>query len=875
MSTAIQPRQADGSDRVAYDFAIGGMTCASCAARIEKKIAKLPGASAAVNLPLETAHVTGPPSLSAAAIIKAVESAGYTARPLPNQSSPGDSSKGVDDAAPRPGTTSGPSSVGSGDDQSPTVPAPRNTGLRQTPTRVPSAGEREGATGSMGTRTAMEPGSPGAAAGSALAMGGMGDGGSMEPMGGMDSMDAMDAMDVATAPGQDRDQVLRQRLIVGAILAVPVLVLSMVPALQFPGWQWLVAPLATVVAVWCAWPFHAAALRAVRHLTSTMDTLVSVGVIASTLWSWWALVFGGAGEIGMRMHFTLIPSQAAGRHGMPELYFESAAVITVFLLAGKLMEFKSKKRAGNALRDLLDMGAKEVTLVEGPPDARTERTVPISQLRVGQEFRVRPGQKIATDGVVTEGDSAVDTSLLTGEAAPVDVGPGDSVTGATINASGSLIVRATAVGAQTRLAAIGRLVAAAQTGKAPIQRLADRISAWFVPIVLLVALATLVGWLLAGAGTEAAFMSASAVLIIACPCALGLATPTAILVGTGRGARMGILIKGPEVLESTRRITTIVLDKTGTVTEGKMHLVEVLAPRVDGRATARPTALAVAGAVETPSEHPIAVAVAAAARAAGTIPELTGFASEPGGGASGTVALPGAQPSLAAVGKPSYLRSLDLAIAPEVEEAYEAGAESGGTAVLVGWTGEARAVLLLRDEPKADAASGIGQLKALGVRPWLVTGDSKGAALVAARQVGIAAEDVRAQVPPEGKVKVVRGLQAAGQVVAMVGDGVNDAAAIAAADLGLAMGSGTDVANHAADITLMRNQVTAIPAAIRLSRATLRVIKQNLFWAFAYNVAMVPLAVAGLASPMLAGAAMAFSSVIVVGNSLRLNRVKI
>jgi Cu+-exporting ATPase len=706
-------------------------------------------------------------------------------------------------------------------------------------------------------------------------MGDMGDMGAVDgaaSMGGADAGDPMDAMDVATPVGRDRDQVLRQRLIVGAILAAPVLALSMIPAIQFPAWQWVVAPAASVVAVWCAWPFHAAAWRAAKHLSSTMDTLVSLGVIVATAWSWWALLFGGAGEIGMRMEFTLFPSQAIGRHGMPELYFESAAVITVFLLAGKLMELRSKKRAGNALRDLLEMGAKEVTLVEGPPTARAERTVPIGELRAGQLFRVRPGQKIATDGVVVEGDSAVDASLLTGESAPVDVHPGDQVTGATINAAGSLIVQATAVGEDTRLASIGRLVAAAQTGKAPIQRLADRISSWFVPVVLVLALGTLITWLALGAGPQAAFMSASAVLIIACPCALGLATPTAILVGTGRGARLGVLIKGPEVLESTRRITAIVLDKTGTVTEGKMRLVEVVTPRIEGRAAARLTALTIAGAVEAPSEHPIAVAVAAGARAAGTLPELTDFSSKAGGGASGLINLPGAGPALAAVGKPSYLIGLGMSVPTEVQDACDAAADSGGTAVLVGWEGQARAVLLLRDTPKPDAANGIVQLNALGVTPWLVTGDSKGAAWVAAKAVGIAPERVRAQVPPEGKVEAIRQLRRDGQVVAMVGDGVNDAAAIAAADLGLAMGSGTDVANHAADITLMRNQVTAIAQAIRLSRATLRVIKQNLFWAFAYNVAMLPLAALGWASPMLAGAAMAMSSVIVVSNSLRLSR---
>ncbi|MDR2373996.1 MAG: heavy metal translocating P-type ATPase [Bifidobacteriaceae bacterium] len=789
---------------VSYDFDIGGMTCASCAARIERKVGKLDGVTVTVNLPLETARVTGPPTLTSADVVKAVEAAGYTAK----------LSRPPSDAAPA-------------------VPAPSSL-----------------------------PAPSGPMAGMAGAA----------PAGPANPMADMDAMEVATPPGKDRDEILKQRLIVGAVLAAPVVALSMIPALQFPAWQWLVAPLASVVAIWCAWPFHIAAWRAARHLSSTMDTLVSLGVIVSTLWSWWALVLGGAGEIGMRMDFTFFPAAASGRHGMPELYFESAAVITVFLLAGKLMEFNSKKRAGDALRDLLSMGAKEVTVIDGPPGARAERTVPISQLRVGELFRVRPGDKIATDGVVVEGESAVDTSLLTGEPVPVDVHPGDQVTGATINASGALIVRATAVGEQTRLASIGRLVAAAQTGKAPIQRLADRISSWFVPAVLVAALATWAAWMILGAGVEAAFMAASSVLIIACPCALGLATPTAILVGTGRGARLGILIKGPQVLESTRRITAIALDKTGTVTAGKMELVEVLTPAVAGRSAPRPAALAVAGAVEAPSEHPIAVAIAARAARAGALPALTDFKSQPGGGASGQVQLPGAEPVLAAVGKPSYLTGLGLDVGGAAADAYAAAADSGGTAVLVGWDGQARAVLVLRDEPKPEAAHAIGQLKALGVRPWLVTGDSRGAAVVAAKAVGIAADDVSAQVTPEAKVKVVRRLQAESQVVAMVGDGVNDAAAIAAADLGMAMGSGTDVANNAADITLMRNQLTAVPEAIRLSRATLRVIKQNLFWAFAYNVAMLPLAMFGWASPMLAGAAMAMSSVIVVTNSLRLAR---
>jgi Cu+-exporting ATPase len=705
-----------------------------------------------------------------------------------------------------------------------------------------------------------------------------------------------------SAPTDARGTDLRRRLRVATVLTVPVLLLSMVPAWQFRGWQWLVAVLALPVATWAAWPFHRAAVRAARHGASTMDTLVSIGIVAATGWSLWALLLGGAGELGMTMTPTLWPAADDGMGGhMPELYFEVAAVVTTFLLAGRYAEHRSRRRAGDALRSLLDLGAKDVALiVTGADGRRTEQRVPVDRLGVGDEFAVRPGEKVATDGVVVTGTSAVDTSLLTGEPVPVDVGPGDEVTGATINTGGHLVVRATRVGEDTRLAQIGRLVAAAQTGKAPVQRLADRISAVFVPIVLVLAAGTLAVWLLSGASAQTAFTAAVAVLIIACPCALGLATPTALLVGTGRGAQLGVLIKGPEILEQTRAVDTVVLDKTGTVTEGRMALVGVLAPgdaatvdaggEVDGpaRTAAQRDVLRYAGAVEALAEHPIARAVAeAAARLA---PEAAGvggdgvgigtdevheFRAEAGRGVSGVVRTAHAGVGLARrvlVGRPAWLAEQGVPADADLGARFAAAEADGATAVLVAWDGAARGVLVLRDPVKDGSRRAVEDLRALGLRPVLLTGDNAGAARAVARSVGIPEADVVAEVLPADKVDVVRRLQAEGRRVAMVGDGVNDAAALATADLGLAMGTGTDVAIEAADVTLVRGDLRSAPQAVRLARRTLRVIQQNLFWAFAYNVAAIPLAALGLLNPMIAGAAMAFSSVLVVANSLRLRR---
>ncbi|MDR0366779.1 MAG: copper-translocating P-type ATPase [Bifidobacteriaceae bacterium] len=687
----------------------------------------------------------------------------------------------------------------------------------------------------------------------------------MSAMGGDPMGMDMDAMDVAVRPGQDRNQVLAKRLAVATVLALPVVAISMIGPLQFPGWQWVVAPLASVIAIWCAWPFHLAAWRAAKHGTSTMDTLVSLGIVASTAWSWWALLFGGAGQIGRRMGFSLIPAAGAAG-GQAEMYFETAAVVTVFLLAGRLIQFRSKRRTGSALNDLLRLSPAEATLVTHHDGSRQEQTVPVSQLTVGQVFLVKPGQKVATDGVVVDGRSAIDKSLLTGESQPVEVHPGSQVAGGTVNQNGALEIRATAVGQATQLAAIARLVAAAQAGKAPVQELADRISAWLVPVVGGISLVTLAGWLLAGRGLQVAFQCAAAVLIIACPCALGLATPTALAVGTGRGAQLGILIKGPEVLESTRRVDRVALDKTGTLTEGHMTLADVLIP--DG-ATSRQELLQLAAAVEADSDHPIARAITEAAPAVQA--QVSGFDSTPAGGATATVQLLSRQSTQVAVGKPSYLAALGLTVPPAIQTAYQQASQAA-TAVVAGWGGRARGIVTLTDQPKADAAQAVSQLKRMGLTPVMVTGDAPGPAQGVAAAVGIAAAEVFAGVTPAGKVDQVRRLHQAGHVVAMVGDGVNDAAAIAAADLGFAMGSGTDVANHAADITLMRNQVTAVPEAIRLSRATLRVIEQNLVWAFGYNLILVPVAATGLASPMLAGVAMGISSVLVVANALRLAR---
>ena len=825
------------------DLAVSGMTCASCVARVEKKIGKLPGASALVNLATETAQVTLTDDVDAAEIVRAVEAAGYGA-----------------------------------------------TVMRDSRVVQHAAGHD--------VEHALS-------------------GHSMAP--GHTMSDDEDT----SAPVPDRGADLRRRLVGAAVLTVPVLLLSMIPALQFDAWQWVVTVLALPVVTWAAWPFHRAAARAARHGSSTMDTLVSLGVIAASAWSLWAVLLGGAGEIGMRMEPTLIP-RAAGHTATPELYFEVAAVVTTFLLAGRYAEHRSRRRAGDALRSLLALGATDVALLEtDAAGRRTERRVPVASLQVGALFAVRPGEKVATAGVVLEGTSAVDTSLLTGEPVPVDVGPGSQVTGATVNTSGYLVVRAERVGEETMLAQIGRLVTQAQTGKAPVQRLADRISAVFVPVVIAIAFGTFAVWMLTGGGAQAAFTAAVAVLIIACPCALGLATPTALLVGTGRGAQLGILIKGPEILESTRRVDTVVLDKTGTVTEGRMRVVEVRpADGVDAAELLR-----YAGAVESRSEHPIAQAIAAAATPATTTAttattaaadttataattttaattaewnesrvttpeverndsttfhsvgegdevelEVTEFVNVAGRGVAGLVrpAHVGVELSRRVlVGRPGWLRTQGVDTSG-TDAAVEAAESDGATAVVAAWAGRARGVVVLRDPLKATSRAAVDELRALGLRPVLLTGDNEAAARVAAGQVGI--DEVLAEVLPADKVDAVRALQAQGRVVAMVGDGVNDAAALAQADLGLAMGTGTDVAMEAADITLVRGDLRSAGQAIRLSRRTLRVIKQNLFWAFAYNVAAIPLAALGLLNPMIAGAAMAFSSVLVVTNSLRLRR---
>jgi len=838
------------------DLAVEGMTCASCVARVEKRLNRVPGARATVNLALESAHVEVTPAEDGSTpdvdtLVAAVRAAGYDA-----------------------------TVTGRRDLAAATAPAGTpQTAATTTPARDEHAGHDRG--GMDPTEHALS-------------------GHSMAP--GHD----MDPDEDTSAPTDARGTDLRRRLRVAAVLTVPVLLLSMVPAWQFTGWQWLVTVLALPVATWAAWPFHRAAVRAARHGASTMDTLVSIGIVAATGWSLWALLLGGAGELGMTMSPTLWPAadDGMGTH-MPELYFEVAAVVTTFLLAGRYAEHRSRRRAGDALRSLLDLGAKDVALlVTGPDGRRTEQRVPVDRLGVGDEFAVRPGEKVATDGVVVSGTSAVDTSLLTGEPVPVDVGPGDEVVGATINTGGHLVVRATRVGEDTRLAQIGRLVAAAQTGKAPVQRLADRISAVFVPIVLVLAVGTLAVWLLSGAPAQTAFTAAVAVLIIACPCALGLATPTALLVGTGRGAQLGVLIKGPEILEQTRAVDTVVLDKTGTVTEGRMALVGVLAPGDAGtaedpavdaadtggpvRTAAQREVLRYAGAVEALAEHPIARAVAEAA--AGLVPEASGvggdgvgigtdqvheFRAEAGRGVSGIVRAAHSGVGLSRrvlVGRPAWLAEQGVPADDDLGARFAAAEADGATAVLVAWDGAARGVLVLRDPVKDGSRRAVEDLRSLGLRPVLLTGDNAGAARAVARSVGIPEADVVAEVLPADKVDVVRRLQGDGRRVAMVGDGVNDAAALATADLGLAMGTGTDVAIEAADVTLVRGDLRSAPQAVRLARRTLRVIKQNLFWAFAYNVAAIPLAALGLLNPMIAGAAMAFSSVLVVANSLRLRR---
>ncbi len=750
------------------DLAIGGMTCASCAARIEKRLNRLEGVTAEVNFATEKARVHAPDDVSADDLIAQVEATGYTA------------------AVPRD--------------------------------RHASAGARPADEGTDG------------------GAGGVTD-------------DADDTNPELAS--------LRQRLVVSTLLTVPVVAMAMIPALQFDHWQWLSLTLAAPVVVWGAAPFHRAAWRNLRHGAATMDTLISVGVFAAFGWSLYALFLGEAGDTGMTMTFDLTPTRGSGQH---EIYLEVAAAVTVFILAGRYFEARAKRRSGAALRALLELGAKDVDVLRDGGEVR----VPIDQLVVGDRFVARPGEKLATDGVVEEGTSAIDASLLTGESVPVEVGPGDSVTGATVNAGGRLVVRATRVGSDTQLAQMARLVESAQMGKAPVQRLADRVSAVFVPVVIALAVGTLGFWLGHGEAAATAFTAAVSVLIIACPCALGLATPTALLVGTGRGAQLGILIKGPEILESTRQVDTVVLDKTGTVTTGAMTVVGVhVAAGVD-----EDEALRLIGAVEHASEHPIAQAVAEAARARlGSLPAVESFASRAGLGVEGVV-----DGYAVVVGRPRLLADWSLSLPPELEAERAAAEGLGRTAVAAAWDGAARAVVVVADMPKATSAEAVAGLRALGLRPVLLTGDNERAARAVAAQVGI--DDVIAEVLPQDKAGVIADLQRGGAVVAMVGDGVNDAAALAGADLGLAMGTGTDVAIEASDLTLVRGDLRGAVDAIRLSRRTLRTIKGNLFWAFAYNVAALPLAAAGLLNPLIAGAAMAFSSVFVVSNSLRLRRFR-
>ena len=734
------------------ELAIGGMTCASCAARVQKKLNKLDGVTATVNFATAIASVTFPAVMPTRQLISVVEQAGYTA--ARRQDDPGR-----------------------------------------------SAAQDEGAA--------------------------------------------------------EADS-LRQRLLVSLALAIPVVVLAMVPALQFRDWQWASLALASPVAVWGAWPFHRAAVINARHGTATMDTLVSLGVAAAYLWSLYALFLGTAGQPGARMGFAWL----ADGSGADATYLEVAAGVTALVLLGRYLETRARRQSGAALRALLVLGARDAAVLRDGAEVR----VPVEQLAAGDQFVVRPGEKIATDGVVVSGSSAVDTSMLTGEPVPAEVGPGDSVTGGCVNAHGRLVVRATRVGAGTQLAQMARLVAQAQAGQAPAQRLADRISAVFVPVVLGVALITLAGWLAAGHGAGAAFTAAVAVLIIACPCAMGLATPTAILVGTGRGAQLGIVIKGPEVLESTKAIDTIVLDKTGTITTGRMTLADVAAaPGEDIGELLR-----LAAAVENASEHPVAAAIAAGARGRlGDLPAVADFDSHQGLGVTGVV-----DSHAVAVGRPAWLESQWAMTVPAGLAARAAAAEAAGqTAVFAGWDGQVRGLLVVADTIKPTSAEAIGRLRGLGLRPVLLTGDNERAARAVAAAVGI--EEVVAGVLPAGKVDAVKQLQAAGRVVAMAGDGVNDAAALAQADLGLAMGTGADAAIEASDLTLVRGDLLAVPDAILLSRRTLATIKANLFWAFGYNIAAIPLAALGFLNPLIAAAAMAFSSVFVVSNSLRLRRSRL
>nr|WP_263730952.1 heavy metal translocating P-type ATPase [Cellulomonas sp. SG140] len=670
--------------------------------------------------------------------------------------------------------------------------------------------------------------------------------------------EAPTAAEDTDASAQREPDPLFRRLVISAVLAAPVLVLATVEPLQFDHWQWLSLTLAAPVVVWGGWPFHRGAWKNLRHGAATMDTLISVGVLAALLWSLYALFFGSAGDPGMRMGFSLIPRRGGGSN---EIYLEVASVVTVFILLGRYFEARAKRQSGAALRALLAMGARDVAVLR---DGVEER-IPVEQLVVGDLFVVRPGEKVATDGIVTDGASAVDASMLTGEPVPVEVGPGDEVVGATVNAGGRLVVRATRIGADTQLAQMARLVEEAQSGKAPVQRLADRISGVFVPVVITLAVATLGFWIGVGGGVELAFTAAVAVLIIACPCALGLATPTALMVGTGRGAQLGILIKGPQVLESTRRVDTVVLDKTGTITTGRMVLVAA----VPAAGVEEDELVSLAGALEDASEHPIGAAIAAGARARNTVlPAVTDFVSTQGLGVSGIVS-----GHAVAAGRPAWLASeWSVAMDDALRAQLDLAEEAGRTVVAVAWDGRVCGLLVVTDTVKPTSAEAVAELKGLGLHPVLLTGDNERAARAIAAEVGIV--DVIAQVLPQDKVAVIRDLQAQGRVVAMVGDGVNDAAALAQSDLGIAMGTGTDVAIEASDLTAVRGDLRAAVDAVRLARRTLATIKGNMFWAFAYNVAAIPLAIGAVLNPLIAGAAMAFSSVFVVTNSLRLRRFR-
>ncbi len=752
-------------DVSAVELAVGGMTCASCSSRIEKKLNRMEGVTASVNLATEKARVEYAEGVTVADLIALVEKLGYSAEEI--------------------------------------VPPPPEPDRES----EPSSGHAPPPT----TADITEP------------------------------------------------DTLRRRLVVSALLSLPVVLLAMIPALQFENWQWLSLTLAAPVVVWGGLPFHRAAATNLRHGAATMDTLVSIGTLAAFGWSLWALFVGDAGMPGMRHGFAFT---AEPGDGASTIYLEVAAGVVTFILLGRWLEARSKRKAGAALRALLELGAKDVTVLR----SGSEERVPVGRLTVGDRFLVRPGETVATDGTVVDGASAVDASMLTGESVPVDVGVGDAVTGATVNTSGRLVVRATRVGSDTQLARIARLVEDAQTGKARVQRLADRIAGVFVPVVLLIAAGTLAGWLGATGDVTTAFTAAVAVLIIACPCALGLATPTALMVGTGRGAQLGILIKGPEVLESTRRVDTVVLDKTGTVTTGRMELEDVYA----AGDTDEKQLLRLTGALEHASEHPVARALAAGAAGrlglgAGELPAPERFENVPGLGVRGAVdgheVLAGRERLLAEAG----VTGLEALTA-----AGERARAAGRTAVLVAWDGAARGVLTVADAVRETSAEAVRELRALGLEPVLLTGDNKAVADAVAERVGIAPEAVYAEVLPQDKVDVVTRLRGEGRVVAMVGDGVNDAAALAAADLGLAMGTGTDAAIEASDLTLARGDLRVAAGAIRLARKTLATIKGNLFWAFGYNVAALPLAAAGLLDPMIAGAAMAFSSVFVVTNSLRL-----